>query len=322
MLQRSASPTNLPVLAISNARARAVSQKGPTIDVAALPAGSQHHISQSHSDLFPLLKQAADDNIHYVLIEGGDGTVRSVMTALLNAYDDNQPLPNVSILPCGTTNQIARNLGLKNFKDMKTILSGRLSEIEVPLVQIEKRKSSLRNERLFGFLFSSGALPHVSKFAQEKLNKKGVGGGTAVVGAVFKAVTGNRSDLMPPSKHKMRGRIQDQTVLKHKGKALGTVITTLPTLMLGLDPFWGEESAPLRLTWAEADSQKLGRNVASLWMGRKHSREHDGFHSHNVDRLNLRTKAPIVLDGDFLDLQGEKLKLSASRTVRFWLAAS
>jgi hypothetical protein len=90
--------------------------------------------------------------------------------------------------------------------------------------------------------------------------------------------------------------------------------------MLGLDPFWGEEEAPLRMTWAEADSRKLGRNVAGLWMGRKQDRAQDGYYSHNIDRLTLKTTAPATLDGDFLDFSEQKLRISASRPVTFWRA--
>ncbi len=315
-------PAAVPVLAISNAKARAVSKQGSMIDVAALPTGSYHHISENKSDLPLLLRKAADDNIKHVLIEGGDGTVRTVMTALLNSYQDDQPLPAVSILPSGTTNQIARNLGLKKFSDMKAINKGQFKSIEMPLVKIRfKGQPESVSNPLYGFLFSTGALPHVSRFAQDKLNSKGVGGGTAVVGAVLKAVTGNKDTLMPPAKHKMRGRIDERMIVKEKGVALGTVMTTLPTLMLGLDPFWGTEDAPLRMTWAKADSQKLGRTVAGLWMGRKQDRAGDGFYSHNIERLSLRTKAPATLDGDFLDVSGQKLLITASRPVTFWQAS-
>ncbi|RKQ71556.1 diacylglycerol kinase-like protein [Litorimonas taeanensis] len=308
-----------PVLAISNAKARSVSQKGSKIQLSALPRGSKHHISRDKSDLGKLLEQAKNDKIAHILIEGGDGTVRMVMTALLNSYEDTSPLPAVSILPSGTTNQIARNVGLKNFSDMRTIVKGDVSETSVPLVKIEIVGAGKESAPpYFGFLFSTGALPHVSKFAQEKFNKNGVGGGTAVVGAFLKVMTGNKETLMPPEKHKMRARIGEQTIFKHKGKALGTMMTTLPTLMMGLDPFWGHEAAPLRLTWAEADSRHLGRNVAGLWMGRKQDRGQDGFHSHNIDRLVLRTLAPAVLDGDFIDISGAKIRVSASRPVRFW----
>lgn len=309
------------ILAISNAKAKGVSKSGPTIDLSLLPSGSVHHVSNDKRDLIPLLKKAAQKPVDHILIEGGDGTVRTIMSALLNTYSNDQILPAISIIPSGTTNQIARNLGLKNVGDLDAVLKGRVKETTMPLVKIQpKGGTSSHHESLYGFLFSTGALPYVSRFTQEKLNKKGIGGGTAVVGAVLKAVTGDKSQLMPPSKHKMHAFMGESTVFKHKDVALGTVMTTLPTLMLGLDPFWGDEDAPLRVTWAKADSRKLGRNVAGLWMGRKQDRAQDGFYSHNIDRLNLKTKAPTTLDGDFLDISGQKLRISASRPVKFWQA--
>ncbi|WP_409431814.1 diacylglycerol/lipid kinase family protein [Litorimonas sp. RW-G-Af-16] len=304
-------------LAISNAHARNVAKQGSALSRATLSAGATHHITQDPADLHPLFQKAASDNLRHLVIEGGDGTVRTILSAMLNTYPSDQSLPAVSILPSGTTNQIARNIGLKKLADLDLIAAGKLTETTVPMVQIKTKTHAPR----YGFLFSTGALPHVSRFAQDKLNAKGVGGGSAVVGAVIKAVTSDRSDLMPPAKHRIKAKLKDQTIINHKGKALGTIMTTLPSLMLGLDPFWGDEPAPLRLTWAEAESQKLGRTVAGLWLGRKQNRETDGFHSHNVDRLRLKTKAPATLDGDFLDVQGQRLKISPSRSVTFWQAA-
>ena len=311
----------MPILAISNAHARAVSKTGSRIKLSQLPAGSRHHISKSKSDLSELFKKTSQDETDHILIEGGDGTVRTVMTILLNSYTANQPLPTISILPSGTTNQIARNLGLKSISDLDKIIEKKIKRTVTPLVEIfVKGESSDEKNPLYGFLFSTGALPHVSRFAQDKLNSNGVGGGTAVVGAVLRAVTGDKDTLMPPEKHKMCGRLSNDIVFKHKGIALGTIMTTLPTLMLGLDPFWGQEDAPLRLTWAEANSRKLGRNVAGLWAGRKKDRTNDGFYSHNIDHLKIRTKAPATLDGDFIDVYNKRLRISASRPVTFWQA--
>jgi diacylglycerol kinase family enzyme len=309
------------ILAISNAKARSVAKQGSALSLKRLPENSEHFISQDRSDLMPLMEKAREKRTRHILIEGGDGTVRTVMTALLNSYDMNDNLPAVSILPSGTTNQIARNIGLKDLTDLRTIQDGNIKAHSISLVKIDRVKQDKSpTNPLYGFLFSTGALPHISRFAQEKLNGNGVGGGTAVVGAVLKAVTGDKSRLMPPVKHKMKARLGGQTLFKHKGVALGTIMTTLPSLMLGLDPFWGEEEAPLRMTWAEADSRKLGRNVAGLWMGRKQDRAQDGYYSHNIDRLTLKTTAPATLDGDFLDFSEQKLRISASRPVTFWRA--
>jgi len=304
------------ILAISNASARKVAKSGTTLNGNLLPKGSRHHFTNSPDDLIPLFKEVKKTHLRHLVIEGGDGTVRTILTAMLNCYPKIQKLPAVSIVPRGTTNQIARNLGVKKPANLKAIFQGSYKSISTPLVKIKSKAFETR----YGFLFSTGALPYVSRFAQDKINAKGVGGGTAVVGAVLKAVTSDKSDLMPPAKHRLKGKSENHLIINHKGVALGTIMTTLPTLMLGLDPFWGTEDAPLRLTWAEAQSAKLGRNVAGIWAGRKQNRSQDGYHSHNIDRLNLRTKAPATLDGDFLDIAGHKLRISASRPVTFWTA--
>lgn len=306
------------VLAISNASAKKVAKSGSLINSTLLPKTAIHHHTKTPSDLLPAFKQALERNIKHLVIEGGDGTVRTVLSALLNNHDEGLVLPAISILPRGTTNQIARNLGLKKPADLTAIFKGSFREISMPLVKIKTKSLETR----YGFLFSTGALPHVSRFAQDKINAKGVGGGTAVVGAVIKAVTSDKTSLMPPAKHRLKGKSGNgsYTIFNHKGPALGTIMTTLPTLMMGLDPFWGQEDAPLRITWAEADSAKLGRTVASLWAGRKINRSVDGYHSHNIEKLSLRTKAPATLDGDFLDISGQKLKITASRPVTFWLS--
>ena len=305
------------VLAISNANAKKVAKGGSLLNSTLLPETAIHHHTETPSDLLPVFKQASDTNIKHLVIEGGDGTVRTVLSTLLNNHNENRTLPTISILPRGTTNQIARNLGVKKPADLTAIFKGKFREISMPLIEIRSKDFDPR----YGFLFSTGALPHVSRFAQDKLNAKGVGGGTAVVGAVVKAVTSNKASLMPPAKHRLKGKSGNSNmVFNHKGPALGTIMTTLPTLMMGLDPFWGQEEAPLRVTWAEADSAKLGRTVAGLWAGRKINRSIDGYHSHNIDQLSLRTKAPATLDGDFLDISGQKLKISASRPLTFWLS--
>jgi len=114
--------------------------------------------------------------------------------------------------------------------------------------------------------------------------------------------------------------MSEKAIFRHEEIVLGTVMTTLPTLMLGLDPFWGDEDAPLRFTWAKGENSKLARTIAGLWIGRKRNRSNDGFYSHNVERLDLNTNAPAVLDGDFINISGQHLRISASRPVRFWQA--
>lgn len=303
------------VIAISNANARKVARQGSSFSMDLLPRDSRHHFTQSSEDLKQVFDDAANTDFNHLIIEGGDGTICSTLTALLTTYPASKTLPAISIVPSGTTNQIARTLGVKKPTDLARIFQGTFRSLSIPLVKID---SNLHPSQ-YGFLFSTGALPYVSQFAQDKLNAKGVGGGTAVFGAVIKAVTSERAALMPPAQHSLNGVLNNQVITEHDGETLGTVMTTLPTLMLGLDPFWGEEDAPLRLTWADATSEKLGRNVAGIWAGRKKDRSREGYHSHNIDRLELKTNAPATLDGDFIDVSGQSLQISTSRPLTFWV---
>jgi hypothetical protein len=316
---KSVLPPETRILVISNTKARGITKSGSMIKLSQLPKNSFHYMSQSKSDLPPIIREAVQLDIEHILIEGGDGTVRIVMTILLNNYTENQTIPAISIIPSGTTNQIARNLGLKKAKEIEAIFQGNFKETILPLVKIQKQhKSKEDTHPLYGFLFSTGALPYISRFAQEKYNENGIGGGTAVIGGVVKAITGDKSQLMPPETHKMSAFRSNMPVFEHDDIAMGVVMTTLPSLMLGLDPFWGHENAPLRVTWSKANSRKIGRTLTGLWLGRKKDRSDDGFYSHNIDRLNLHTNALAALDGDFLDISGETLSISASRPVRFW----
>ena len=59
-----------------------------------------------------LARQAAADGYSAVLVAGGDGTVNLVADALLHAQEDGLPLPALGVLPAGTANVLARDLGL------------------------------------------------------------------------------------------------------------------------------------------------------------------------------------------------------------------
>ena len=51
------------------------------------------------------------------------------------------------------------------------------------------------------------------------------------------------------------------------GPHLGTVATTLPTITMGLDPFWGTGDGALRLTYVNGQYKGIIRHVAGVWVG-------------------------------------------------------
>jgi len=161
---------------------------------------------------------------------------------------------------------------------------------------------------------STGALPQVTDYTKDKLHDRGIGGSMAVIGGILKGATGASSITQPTT---IKLNIETNGIQKLRGPHLGTIVTTLPGLILKLDPFWGEGERPLRVTYVAGEYQKLVRHVASLWMGRKNKdRSQDGLYSWTADSLKYRYKGPCVLDGELLDLT-KGFKIRATKPIGF-----
>jgi len=136
----------------------------------------------------------------------------------------------------------------------------------------------------------------------------------AVIGGILKGVSGD-GELTKPTDIKLN--INAETPQELTGPHLGTIVTTLPGLILKLDPFWGDGKRPLRVTYVAGDYQKLVRNVASLWLGNKtKDRRQDGLHSWTADDMAYDYDGPCVLDGELLDLT-KGFKVEPTQPIRF-----
>lgn len=270
-------------------------------------------VAKKGSKLAPLTQEASatfDDHIFdnldlivhagrkagWVVIEGGDGTAQGIITAFFNLIDDISDMPKFTLLPGGMTNQVAKNIGLKKFtaKSIETLLNGKRTERTTPLVKV----SCAEHPDLYGFLFSTGGVPMVTEYTKDKLHSKGIGGSSAVVGGIIKGISGRDNKVLRPTNIHLGidGKVQS-------GSHLGTLVTTLPSLILGLDPFWGDGDGALRVTYVEGNSKHLASHVAGLWMGRKNKdRSKDGLSSYRASRLEYDYDGPVVLDGEPLTL--------------------
>lgn len=254
------------------------------------------------------VEKAAEDTVEHIIIEGGDGTVQGVISEFLRQENRFETFPKFSIIPGGMTNQVAKNIGFPSAKahQVEAKLATELSPTENPLLVV----SETDGPDYSGFLFSTGAIPQITRYTTGKLHRKGIGGSLAVFGGILKGIRGNDAALM----HLTQVQLADL----YDGDHLGTVVTTLPGLILGLDPFWGPENAPLRLTWVTAGYKKLGRNILGLWLGRKSvDRSEDGMFSVCRNDIDYTYSGPIVLDGEFLSFPSGKFTVRASRPVTF-----
>ena len=296
---------------VFNAASAKVAKKG-----ALLPKIAEQHNAilrdvGDFSDVDTLVQDALEAKAEHIVIEGGDGTVQGILTEFLRR-EKARNLPIFTLVPGGNTNQVARNIGLASATP-QAIAKALGTDKTITLAPLLRIKDKAQR-KYYGFLFSSGALPQVTDYTKDKLHDKGIGGSLAVIGGILKGATGT-SGITNPTKIKLD--INADGLQKLSGPHLGTIVTTLPGLMLKLDPFWGDGERPLRVTYVSGEYQNLIRHVASLWLGNKSKdRSQDGMHSWTADALKYRYKGPCVLDGEVLELT-KGFKISATQPIRF-----
>jgi len=253
---------------------------------------------------------AAGKKAGWVIIEGGDGTAQGIISAFFNQLDDISAMPKFTLLPGGMTNQVAKNIGLKAFSDksLRALLNAPSKDVQVPMLKVSP--DDLPD--LYGFLFPTGGVPMVTRYTKDKIHSRGVGGSAAVVGGIIKGITGRDDSVLHPTEISLH--VNDEHV---SGSHLGTLVTTLSSLLLGLDPFWGNGNGPLRVTYVEGHAKRLPAHVAGLWIGRKNKdRRADGLHSYRAAQLDYDYAGPTVLDGEPISLSA-KFSVTATQPLTF-----
>ena len=248
-----------------------------------------------------------------VAIEGGDGTVMAATTALMaEAARTGEAPPPVILIAGGRTDLVARHLGCPRDPDVVARLverGGRTRTLRPLRIEDE---ASVR----YGWFVSTGAIPRAARYAHEVVYGRGdrAAGAASVAATVAGVLLSRRrfAEITAPTPFRV----------DLAGTALGPghrlmLATTLPHLMVGLDPFWGQGDGPVRVTLARADSTKLRRTFARVWAGRvPRDAEARGYVSRNLARFAYETDGPTLLDGEPLTLTG-RVTVTAGGPMRF-----
>jgi len=304
------SPAN--TLFIVNHLSERVARKGSVLEAISGDTQTPLHTLGNFEDLPDTVLRAAKNKTPHIFIEGGDGTVQSVLTAFLRRKDQFEAFPTFSIVPGGMTNQVAKNIGL--ISASRSLIEKTMTHVQAPTSTVPLLSvAGPDHDPFYGFLFSTGGLPMITEYTKSNIHNKGIGGSLAVAGGILRGISGKREDVMYPTEITLE--LNGQTISEDH---LGTVVTTLPGLILGLDPFWGTEDAPLRVTYGRGDTRRLYKHVAGLWAGQKSKdRSKDGLKSWNTHKIDYHYSGPVVLDGEALDFPSHEFSLTSTDPIGF-----
>ena len=311
---------------IVNPLSHTVRRKGSILEQAArrLEGASLVRIDD-FARLAQQLRELAAEGPAALFIEGGDGTLQAVLSAWPGFAEGGAQLPDIAILPGGSTNLAYKVAGLKrrSADDIANFVQsyradGITTRTSLPALRIE---SESLPAPLAGMLLSTGSLARAMVYTQKQIHGDGHRGSLAVAEAAARFVLSpeayldtDGAPLLRPGDFKA-----ESAACRLQGAHALSLMTTLPYLSLGLKPFWGEASGPIALTYAQwpiSGFRSAFLKILANATGPEMTRH--GLTSYRTDSLTLSCSGPVVLDGEVLQIPADaRIRISSTRPIRF-----
>lgn len=254
-------------------------------------------------DLAGILARFAERRVDYIVVDGGDGTVRDVLTSGAGVFGESWP--PLIVLPSGKTNALATDLGLPGTWSLREALdavqAGRIEQRR-PLVVAQRDDY---DSRVYGFVFGAGVFTTAIGLGQNA-HRWGAFNSLAVVvtaaWSLLQALFGTernvwrkgtpivlRDELGREMPHSGTGRV-DQRYL--------VFASTLERLPAGLRPFGAVEGA-LRVATVDTASLALLLRVPLILRGyTSEGLRRRGYRSFGAEMLEIDIGEEFILDGE------------------------
>lgn len=259
------------------------------------------------------LKAFAKQGVDVLAIDGGDGTIRDVLSALPEAFGTR--LPALALIPSGKTNLVARDVGSfgPGVKGVERLLRGLdkgCRRCERAILEV-RRGGGLPPVR--GLFFGAGIFTFATEMAAIWTFGRGIKQSAGVALTMARVVW-----------RTFRGR-HEGAVMAVPAEAPSKphfviLATTLNALMLGLWPFPDRGEGALKWLAVEAPPRGLLGALWAAWHGRASRRE--GYRGEHCEQVAIRLTAPFVVDGEVYPPGPEAIILRAGPRLRFLSARS
>ena len=283
-----------------------------------------HIATDGREALDEALRELARQEVGVLLISGGDGTVQTVLTRLFEGTSFERT-PYLAILPRGTANTTAADLGLRGraaaavARLIAACRDGTLAEhvVERPILRVENIQGGTPQR---GMMFGAGAITDAIEFCCREIYARGlkgkVGMSVALAGVLLGAVLGRRGNGVLRSH--VIGVALDGGPESRTDRLL-VLATTLDRLMLGSRPFWNCAGRPIRFTGIDYPPEHLVRSAPKVLYGwRRQTLPPEVYHSQGAWRIAVRVDGPFTVDGEmFQPLPEQPLVITAADHGKF-----
>ena len=262
---------------------------------------------QTRPAIADALREFAASNIDYLIISGGDGTVRDVLTQGRDIFAGNWP--ELAVLPRGKTNALNADLGAPPSWRLEQAVDAFVSGNRVVRRPIEIASSETEGAPMYGFILGAGIFTLGIQSGQDAhrmgfFDSLAVGltsawgiGQTIFGRAASKWRRGTQMDLvdLDSGKHLQHSGRGD------RGRRSILLASTLKRLPLGIKLF-GKHQDRIRILLLDAPLRRVMGFAPAMLAGWHPRWLYDsGLHHLSVDGFSMQIGAPFVLDGETFD---------------------
>lgn len=252
------------------------------------------------------LIELAKEGVTDLFISSGDGTIQAIQTLIAEKSIFKTP-PRICLLPHGTTNLTAADLGFKhrniaaqasyihnlNHKDLRVRHTLRI---------INPAEGAVRH----GMTLGVGAAAEATHYAQNAFNDKGVKGNFATFATMGGGIAKSLFSIAKPEDRTRFDKPYDMTIFVNgnrlsEGQQLMFFATTLDKMFFNTKPFWGGKTGKIRASVFPYPVPNLLRWLLPIMYGGENRKMPKGALSFSTDSFEIETHHRFVLDGEFFD---------------------
>jgi diacylglycerol kinase (ATP) len=255
-------------------------------------------------DIAGALAQFAEKGIDYLIINGGDGTVRDVLTMGQGVFGDNWP--TLAILPKGKTNALNIDLGAPERWTLAEALAAYSNGSRVTRRPLLVAREGAQELPMLGFFFGAGAFTLGIEAGQEA-HELGFFNSLAVVitGAwgVAQALFGSDANIWRRGSPMELALLPSGDPVAHSGhgdpaRRSIMLASTLETLPMGIKLF-GADHRGLKLAVLDKPRRRILASVPAILLGWQPDwLKRAGFHQLDAEGFTLDVAEPVILDGE------------------------
>lgn len=275
-------------------------------------------------EIDPALRKIAEANPRILVINGGDGTVQTTLTALYLGRHFGEFPPPLAILPNGKTNLIALDLGAEGeplvaLKHILDIAAGDLQHhvVERSLIALSEGDGAVRP--VIGMFLGGAGLADTILYCRHKIYPLGLPNGIshllAAFAILFSLIPGFKRLITLPHRQPLRvSLIRNGTTNLHLAVL---IVTTLEKLLLG---DWRDGgNGGLKLMAIDRSPLALARAVFASVSGKLGERAMRGVHLGNGEMIRIESdQSSVILDGEeFTARAGRPIILRSTRPMPF-----